>query len=124
LLWTSPKTELDATLLEIESLPEKAAPPPLALELPSKKGENSRVNIIGYPSCRDLQVSLQDNKIVKVKDPYIHYKTPTDPGSSGSPVFDQSWNLVALHHAASYGKGANEGVRMDRIIETMRKELL
>ncbi len=28
----------------------------------------------------------------------VTYRTNTEPGSSGSPVFDQNWNLVALHH--------------------------
>jgi V8-like Glu-specific endopeptidase len=28
----------------------------------------------------------------------LRYTTNTQPGSSGSPVFDFEWNLVALHH--------------------------
>ena len=28
----------------------------------------------------------------------VRYANNTDPGSSGSPVFDIQWNLVALHH--------------------------
>ena len=29
----------------------------------------------------------------------VRYTTPTEPGSSGSPVFDSDWNLIALHHS-------------------------
>lgn len=29
----------------------------------------------------------------------VRYPIPTDQGSSGSPVFDTRWNLVALHHS-------------------------
>ncbi len=29
----------------------------------------------------------------------IQYVSKTEPGSSGSPCFDENWNLVALHHA-------------------------
>lgn len=29
----------------------------------------------------------------------LRYTTPTDDGSSGSPVFDSDWNLIALHHS-------------------------
>lgn len=67
---------------------------------------------------------MQDNQVVNVGDPYVHYRTPTDPGSSGSPVFNQKWELVALHHASSSALSANEGVRMDRLLEAMRKDLL
>ena len=28
----------------------------------------------------------------------LRYRNNTKPGSSGSPVFDMNWNLVALHH--------------------------
>ena len=28
----------------------------------------------------------------------IRYRTNTDPGSSGSPVFTMDWDIVALHH--------------------------
>jgi hypothetical protein len=29
----------------------------------------------------------------------LHYKVPTEPGSSGSPVFDGDFGLIALHHS-------------------------
>ncbi len=29
----------------------------------------------------------------------VRHGVPTEPGSSGSPMFDQDWNLVALHHS-------------------------
>ena len=28
----------------------------------------------------------------------LRYRTNTDPGSSGSPVFSMDWDIVALHH--------------------------
>ena len=36
-----------------------------------------------------------------VEDPiYLHYRAPTQPGNSGSPVFDtKTWKVVGLHHA-------------------------
>ena len=47
-----------------------------------------------------------------------------DPGSSGSPVFNQKWQLVALHHASSTKKEANEGIRIDVIIDAIKAEAL
>jgi endonuclease G len=36
----------------------------------------------------------------------LFYETDTEVGSSGSPVFNKEWKVVALHH---YGKTAEEG---------------
>jgi hypothetical protein len=123
LIWTSPPAELDATLLEIEKPPARANPPPLADRLPATEGASARLNLIGHPRGFNVRVSLQDNQVIDVGDPYVHYRTPTDPGSSGSPVFNQKWELVALHHASSKALSANEGVRMDRVVEAIRKDL-
>jgi hypothetical protein len=30
---------------------------------------------------------------------FLHYVSDTDYGSSGSPVFDNAWKLIGLHHA-------------------------
>ena len=120
LIWTSKPSKLDATLLLLESVPDGCTPPPLTNRRPpvTVKGD-ARLNILGHPKGLDLRISLQDNKIIDVGEKYVHYRTPTDPGSSGSPVFNQKWELVALHHAASTKKQANEGVRMDVIINAI-----
>ena len=118
---SSPPSELDFTLLELDKMPDGAKLPTLCGRSPpvTERGD-SRLNIIGHPRGRDLKVSLQDNKTVKVGEKYVHYRTPTDPGSSGSPVFNQKWELVALHHSSSAAMHANEGVRIDLIIERIR----
>jgi hypothetical protein len=123
-VWTSPPNELDATLLELEGLPVDVDAPALASELPGNTGDEARVNIIGHPKSLGPQVSLQDNQVVSSNETFLHYRTPTDPGSSGSPVFNQSWELVALHHASAPQLKANEGVLMSRIVQQMRAELL
>jgi V8-like Glu-specific endopeptidase len=124
-IWSSPPSRLDATLLELaQPPPEGATAPAKSNRVPpvSLKGD-ARLNILGYPKGLDLRISLQDNEATGVGETYVHYRTPTDPGSSGSPVFNQSWQLVALHHASSSGSKANEGVRIDRIIEQMQTDL-
>jgi V8-like Glu-specific endopeptidase len=55
----------------------------------------------------------------------IHYTAPTEGGSSGSPVFNQAWQLVAVHHAGeskmrrlddpTQTYKANEGITLSAI---------
>lgn len=56
-------------------------------------------NIIQHPAGDPQQVALRDNKVVKSLEHFIHYEADTQPGSSGSPVFNDQWELVALHHS-------------------------
>lgn len=124
-LWTSPPSKLDASLLEIADVPEGAEKAPFCKEIPNfDVWEEKRVNILGHPKGLNIRVSLQDNKLISVDDRYLHYRTPTDPGSSGSPIFNQNWELVGIHHSASKEIQANEGIRLDRILEEIRKALL
>lgn len=58
------------------------------------------VNIIQHPRGGFKQVALQDNKVVRADNVVVHYTCDTQPGSSGSPVFNNQWSLVALHHAS------------------------
>ena len=124
-VWSSPFTQLDATFLKLKGEPK--AP---ALKLHSSSMEMSepppRMYIIGHPSGRDLEISLQDNYLVASNETLVHYRTPTEPGSSGSPVFEPiGWEVVALHHKGTDrmkridGKDgfyeANEGVSIMRI---------
>ena len=48
----------------------------------------------------------------------VRYRTNTDPGSSGSPVFTMDWDLVALHHLGDpdwHNPGFNQGVPIELI---------
>ncbi len=61
------------------------------------KGEY--VNIVQHPNGEPKQVALRENQIVDLMENFLHYKTDTAPGSSGTPVFNDEWELVALHHS-------------------------
>jgi endonuclease I/V8-like Glu-specific endopeptidase len=56
------------------------------------------VNIIQHPNGEPKQLALRENQVVDLLDHFLHYMTDTAPGSSGSPVFNDQWEVVALHH--------------------------
>ena len=87
-----------------------------------------RVNIIQHPSTRYKEICLHDNKLTYIYTNVVRYRTDTEPGSSGSPVFDNTWDIIAIHHAAGSRDAAgnwinNEGIRIDRIIDDLQNSL-
>lgn len=82
------------------------------------------LNIIQHPAGRRKEVALQDNTITGVFPNVLRYTTDTEGGSSGSPVFNNAWDLVSLHHAGGDFVGGmwlnNEGMRIDRIVNDLR----
>jgi endonuclease/exonuclease/phosphatase family metal-dependent hydrolase len=84
-------------------------------------------NIIQHPQGRYQEVVIHDNPILRDNGMVLHYLSDTEPGSSGAPVFDNRWRLIALHHAAarnSEGLAApnrpaseylNEGIKLSSI---------
>jgi endonuclease G len=59
------------------------------------------VNIIQHPAGGPKQYATTQNKLLDVlEDGFIHYTTDTLAGSSGSPAFNQHWEVIALHHLA------------------------
>ncbi|MBN1206665.1 MAG: endonuclease [Myxococcaceae bacterium] len=56
------------------------------------------VNIIQHPNGEPKQIAIRENQIVDLLDNFCHYETDTAPGSSGSPVYNDQWEVVALHH--------------------------
>jgi hypothetical protein len=111
LLWNSPKQHLDVSPLRLDPPIQGVVPCPVAKNLPVVN-EEQRVYIIGHPKGGELSFSLQDNQLLDHEGPpvgkrsqpercLIHYRAPTEEGSSGSPVFNQAadWQLIGLHHA-------------------------
>jgi V8-like Glu-specific endopeptidase len=45
---------------------------------------------------------MADNEVSYVGNNVIHYITDTMPGSSGSAVFNERFDIVALHHAGGW----------------------
>ncbi|MCU0507684.1 MAG: trypsin-like peptidase domain-containing protein [Anaerolineae bacterium] len=82
------------------------------------------VNVIQHPSGRPKTLVLQDNRVRRQDETTVHYTSDTEPGSSGSCVFNNLWTPVALHHAsrpapaeeaAAGFKYLNEGIKFSAI---------
>lgn len=105
-----------------------------------------KVNIIQHPNGEPKQLALRENQVVDLLEHFVHYAADTAPGSSGSPVFNDQWEVVALHHAGvplrdeqgrylsvdgsvwrqEMGEDrlawkANEGVRISRVLQAVRQ---
>lgn len=148
IVWTESSDRHDASLLRLDREVTNVDPLPIAATLPNGpiNGEARmaapRVYVIGYPGGRDLSFSFQDNELLGHEGPpngkpsiegvcRVHYRAPTEGGSSGSPVFnDSTWEVIAIHHmggqigmprlngeAGSYA--ANEGIAMLSIVATV-----
>jgi V8-like Glu-specific endopeptidase len=62
-----------------------------------------RLNVIQHPGGRVKEIALRTNFYVgSVPDYHFHYLSDTEGGSSGSPVLDDHWQVVGLHHAWDY----------------------
>lgn len=103
------------------------------------------INIVQHPRGEMKQVVIRENHLLDLIEdagsPFAHYQADTEPGSSGSPVFNDRWEVVALHHSgvpATDAQGrlldvdggiwedgddpqrlawiANEGIRISRLL--------
>lgn len=128
-LWESPIPELDTTCVELDREVEGIEDYPVG-DMPLRDLE-PRIYVIGHPMGGELSFSFQDNKLIDINDRRIHYRSPTEPGSSGSPLFNEEWELIGLHHAGGQEMSrlddktqkhpANEGIPWDAVRQAARK---
>lgn len=147
ILYSSPPDRHDYSILRLSEQPAAIEPLPVARGLPLVE-PSTRVLVIGHPGGRELEFSMQDNELLDHDGPTagkprsdgvwrVHYRAPTEKGSSGSPVFNGSlWQVIALHRAGGKrgmsrlnGKAgmyeANEGIAIQSIradVERQRGE--
>lgn len=78
----------------------------------------SSLFILQHPSAQPLKVALDTKSVLGLFDAgaRVRYTTNTEPGSSGSPCFSPSWDLMALHHSGDpnfdpeHHPGYNQGI--------------
>lgn len=112
---------------------------------PGKIIATENINIIQHPLGELKQIVIRENRLIDTfqgEENVLQYEADTEPGSSGSPVFNDQWEVVALHHSGVprrntngdwldvkgdvWKKGddpsridwvANEGIRVSKIVE-------
>ena len=65
------------------------------------------VTLVQYPSGGPKMFALRENRVVDVLYDYLHYEADTAPGSSGSPVMNDQFEVVALHHSGVPARNAS-----------------
>ncbi|AQU80188.1 endonuclease [Planococcus faecalis] len=119
---------LDFTLVAVE--PNNSNAVPLAnfgylplLPKPGKILEGEYVTIIQHPNGGPKAITIRENEVKFISSDFVQYVSDTEPGSSGSPVFNDQWMVVSLHHAGIPDPNdnnvwiANEGIRISSIIQ-------
>lgn len=94
------------------------------------------LNIIQHPGGGPKMLGVRNNLAHRLDEYELSYFTDTEGGSSGSPVCDDSWRVVALHkkwqrfvseNIMFQGQSAaweNRGTRINRIIADMKNHHL
>jgi endonuclease G len=91
-------------------------------------------NLIQHPQGAYKQLVLRENSLVARDETehVLHYLADTEKGSSGSPVCNNRWEPIALHHwgepwlEVKDGAGrplrrdVNEGIRISSIVRALR----
>lgn len=101
---------------------------------PDKHVLGMNTNIIQHPSGWTKMITVRNNILTARTDRTLLYETDTEQGSSGSPVFNDDWQLVALHHwgepfvdRSTFGdevpRNVNEGVRISAIYRDLASRM-
>ena len=117
--------KLDYALIRLNPRPDEGRGWVTSAQInPSYKFMESRaLFIMQHPKGQPLKIALDTNAVLSVRQngSRVRYRTNTEPGSSGSPCFDQNWNLVALHHSGDRNDAPewNEGIPIKAILDLL-----
>lgn len=125
---TSPTGELDCTLVALGDAAGGSGDAPRPLTLDDRHDKHAlgiSLNLIHHPAGAPQQVTLRNNALLARHEQFLHYEADSEGGSSGAPVFNDAWQLVALHHGATEENGSlvNEGIRLSAITDWLKATL-
>ncbi len=116
-------------LKDFPDLQSRLAKPDATGNISSLPGEP--VSIIQHPKGRFKEIVLSNNRVQGISNNFLYYEADADYSSSGSPVFNAQWQLVALHHAYISERSSTsgqfnvigyEGTRIFRIIDNLEAQ--
>lgn len=101
---------LDYALVKIIGKPEY----PTTLLYNGLLSDSQNIRLIHHPRGEPAQIS-NVGQVIRANKGYIKHNIRTDYGSSGAPIFDQNWRVVAIHRGLlnsgrSAGPSINEGL--------------
>lgn len=120
---------LDFTIVALKG-PRVAFPGIVLPQIPPEPKIGSPVHIFQHPDGMAMQyathttcgLTVQDVRYVRSLFPFVllkivptSYLADTDPGSSGSPVLNENFILIAVYKAGH--RDGNRGTRMDAIMQ-------
>jgi hypothetical protein len=125
----SPREELNYLLFLLDRWPGTVGDLLLA---PRRPEPGAKVFVVSYPRGLELSIALDDNDVVSAEPSkygplHVHrvfYHAPTEPGSSGGPVFNENWELVAFHTGAHIAAQCNYGIAIDAVVLDAKRRLL
>jgi len=94
---------------------------------PGKALKYEQVSIVQHPMGNPKSIAFRNSVVIGRKDDGIYYTTDTQGGSSGSPVLNQEWQVVGLHHrfvphpTQEGGVLANRGIRISSIFDSLEE---
>jgi V8-like Glu-specific endopeptidase len=91
--------------------------------------KDQRVAIIQHPAGHLKKISIQNNYVAYSDSQVLQYTTSTLPGSSGSPVLNDDFEVTAIHHSGGLlnqpGTGkqylCNAGSSMKAILDDLEQ---
>ena len=150
--------DLDFTIVGIDSPSEAGVDIDVFgfIPLDGREGKaliGQHTNIVQHPGGSNKKVVFRNSRLIYLDnsekpDIYLFYEADTQKGSSGSPVFNDRWELIGLHHSSvpktndsgevldkrdnviseqvakanpqRIAWAANEGVRVSRIVKAVK----
>lgn len=83
---------LDYALIRLQATPSLKHIAPVNATLDSRQ----KIRLIHHPLGKPVEISGL-GEIVQVGEDYIDHNLNTDDGSSGAPIFNACWELIAIH---------------------------